>query len=113
MKTHYLLFLITIFTLNVINSDSLFAQGKKNDNNKEVVFVVENMNCKNCQATIEKYIPFEKGVKDLKCDLKNKRVTVTYDTKKTSVEKLQVGFNKIKFPAVVAPVDDESKKDKK
>lgn len=108
-STH--LFLLLAFFLMISAVESLSAQEKKK--NEKVVFYVENMNCKNCQATIEKYIPFEKGVKDLKCDLENKKVTVTYDLKKTNTEKLKEGFKKIKFPAVIAPSTSELSEKKK
>jgi len=49
-----------------------------------------------------KNIAFEKGVKDLVCDLKTKTVTVTYDTRKTDLETLLKAFEKIGKPATVA-----------
>jgi len=79
------------------------AQDKKIQKEETVVFYVENLNCKNCQATIEKYIAFEKGVKDLQTELEKKTVKVTYDPSKTDPQKLMKGFEKIKFPAVIAP----------
>ncbi|MEZ4996559.1 MAG: heavy metal-associated domain-containing protein [Bacteroidales bacterium] len=36
------------------------------------------MDCESCVNTIMKNIPFEKGVKDVKCDLTTKEVTVQY-----------------------------------
>lgn len=108
MKTIRSLSLILFSLLFLFNTNDVFSQEKKEKNQETVIFYVENMHCKNCQATIEKYIPFEKGVKDLKCDLENKLVTVIYDSKKTNPEKLQKGFEKIKFPVVIAPVEEES-----
>jgi len=48
-----------------------------------------------------KNIAFEKGVKDLVCDLDSKTVTVTYDANKTDVPKLLTAFEKIHKPATV------------
>lgn len=62
------------------------------------------MECANCQKKVEKNIAFEKGVTDLKCDLKTRTVNVTYKTDKTSKTKLASAFKKIGMEAV--PVDD-------
>ena len=48
-----------------------------------------------------KNIAFEKGVKDLVCDLKTKTVTVTFDAAKTDVPTLLKAFEKIGKPATV------------
>lgn len=48
-----------------------------------------SMDCENCKAKIEKNIPFEKGVSDLKVDLPTKTVTITYKPRKTNPEKLE------------------------
>lgn len=68
----------------------------KTDKSQTVVFDV-NMNCHNCQAKLEKNIPWEKGVKDMKIDLENKKVTITYDPKKTSEEKLKKAIEGLDF----------------
>lgn len=109
MKINRLFLLLTALLVIIGSVSPLAAQEAKKNKKEEVVFFVENMNCKNCQATIEKYISFEKGVKDLKCDLENKLVTITYDPKKTDPEKLMKGFEKIKFPAVIAPKKEVKK----
>ena len=48
-----------------------------------------------------KNIAYEKGVKDIVCDLKTKTVTVTYDANKTDVPTLLKAFEKIGKPARV------------
>ena len=48
-----------------------------------------------------KNIAWEKGVKDLVCDLQKKTVTVTYDTRKTDLETLLKAFEKIGKPATL------------
>ena len=64
----------------------------KNDTIKkkteEVTFIV-NMHCDACKEKIEKYIPMERGVKDINVDLEKKEVTVIYKPAKTDVEKLK------------------------
>ncbi len=100
MKTKVLLIALSglfsvLFTVEVI------AQDKKKTEN--IYFYVDGMNCKNCKATIEKNIAFEKGVTDLSCDLSSKTVKVTYKPEKTTPEKLSEAFNKIKMPAQLLP----------
>ncbi len=56
---------------------------------QEVVLFINNMECANCQAKVEKTLAYEKGVKDLKFDLQKRQVTITFDSEKTTVEKLQ------------------------
>jgi len=108
MKSDHLFLSLAIVLLAFVGSGTLSAQDKKKNNKEEVVFFVEKMHCDNCKATIEKYIAFEKGVTDMKCDLADKLVTVTYDAQKTNPEKLQEGFSKIKYPAVIVPAKSKS-----
>ena len=68
---------------------------------KQVVMLSCDLHCKGCCDKIMKNIAFEKGVKDLVCDLKTKTVTVTYDAAKTDVPTLLKAFDKIGKPAKV------------
>jgi len=68
---------------------------------KQVVVLSCDLHCKGCCDKIMKNIAFEKGVKDLVCDLKTKTVTVTYDAAKTDVPTLLKAFDKIGKPAKV------------
>ena len=88
-----------IFVLVVFSSTFfIHAQDSKKTKSKyeETVFKV-NMSCQNCQAKIEKNIPWEKGVKDLKVDLEKKTVTVQYDQKKTTEANLEQAIKKLGF----------------
>ena len=68
---------------------------------KQVVVLSCDLHCKGCCDKIMKNIAFEKGVKDIVCDLKSKTVTVTYDAGKTDVPTLLKAFDKIGKPAKV------------
>ena len=84
------------------------AQETKKKNTKETTkFLVPDMDCENCMKKIEKNIRFEKGVTDLKCDLKTKTVEVTYKTEKTTEKKLITAFKKINYNAEVTKKDLE------
>ena len=68
---------------------------------KQVVVLSCDLHCQGCCDKIMKNIAFEKGVKDIVCDLKNKTVTVTYDANKTDIPTLLKAFEKIGKPAKV------------
>lgn len=68
---------------------------------KQVVVLSCDLHCQGCCDKIMKNIAFEKGVKDLACDLKTKTVTVTYDANKTDLPTLLKAFDKIGKPAKV------------
>lgn len=57
------------------------------------------MHCANCEKKIKENIRFEKGVKSIKTNLKDKTVTVEYDADKTTVDNIIKGFKKIKYEA--------------
>ena len=69
--------------------------------NKQVVVLACDIHCQGCCDKIMKHIAFEKGVKDIVCDLKTKTVTVTFDANKTNVPTLLDAFAKIGKPAKV------------
>lgn len=68
---------------------------------RTVVFKVEQMECPNCERKVKNNIKYEKGLKEFSTDVKSQTVTITYDAKKTDVKKLQAGFKKFKYEAVV------------
>ena len=57
------------------------------------------MHCENCEKKIKDNIRFEKGVKSIKTNLKDKTVTIEYDADKTNVQNIIQGFKKIKYEA--------------
>ena len=68
---------------------------------KQVVVLSCDLHCQGCCDKIMKNIAFEKGVKDIVCDLQTKTVTVTYDANKTDIPTLLKAFEKIGKPAKV------------
>jgi copper chaperone CopZ len=57
------------------------------------------MHCNNCEKKIKENIRFEKGIKSIKTNLKDKTVTIEYDADKTTVDNIIKGFKKIKYQA--------------
>ena len=63
---------------------------------REVVFTpTPAMSCQNCEDKIKGNMRFEKGVVKVETDREKQTVTITYDPKKTDVEKLQAAMKKI------------------
>ncbi len=73
-----------------------YAGGKKE---KTTVVFQTDMHCHKCAEKVNENISFEKGVLDIRIDEKTKQVTITYDAKKTSVEKLQKSIQKLGYTA--------------
>ena len=96
MKTK-MLKLVSLIVVCLFAISPAMAQRK---GEKKTIFKVE-MDCGNCVKKIEENIAWEKGVTDLKCDLKNKTVEVTYKTSKTDDQKLLAAFEKIGKPAAI------------
>ena len=68
-----------------------------NDKKKETVTYLVSMTCGNCQQRIEKNIPYEKGVTDLKVDLEHKLVTVEFRSDKTNAANIKAALTKMGF----------------
>ena len=94
MKKYILLFICILYSS--VFYTPLFAKP-----NKQVVVLSCDLHCQGCCDKIMKNIAFEKGVKDIVCDLETKTVTVTYDANKTDVPTLLKAFEKIHKPATV------------
>lgn len=73
---------------------------------KDIKTIVLNttpaMHCANCENRIKSNIRFEKGIKEIETNLKDKTVTIKYDADKTTIEKIIAGFAKIDYVATVA-----------
>lgn len=74
------------------------AQDEKAKENVTVKFET-SIDCQNCVNTIMKNIPFEKGVKDVKCDLPTKVVTISYNPEKTNAPALKRAIEKLGYTA--------------
>ena len=88
------------------------GEGRERGSRQTVVLAVD-IHCQGCCDKIMKNIAFEKGVKDLVCDLDTKTVTVTYDASKTDIPTLLKAFEKIHKPATVKEIVSKNPKDPK
>ena len=62
-----------------------------------VMFFIPNMHGDHWKNRIEKVIPFEKGVKDLIFDLEGQKLTIVYQSQKTTPESLRKSLEKIGY----------------
>ena len=71
-----------------------------------VVTTVPQMHCASCENKIKGNLRFEKGVKQIECDIPKQMVTITYDGEKTNPEAIMKSFTMFGYKAT------EVKKDK-
>ncbi|MGN0227885.1 MAG: heavy-metal-associated domain-containing protein [Paludibacteraceae bacterium] len=93
--------LLILMMMCLLPGSMIAAEKTDKPQKKEVVVLSCDLHCQGCCDQIMKNIAWEKGVKDIVCDLKTKTVKVTYDPRKTDVEKLLKAFEKIGKPAKV------------
>lgn len=73
------------------------AQAQKND--LVTVCYQSNMDCHECESKLNNYLKFEKGVKDLKVDLKSNTIKVVYKSGKNTPENVAKGIKKLGYEA--------------
>lgn len=83
--------------LIMVSTYDLKAQEPKTD--LETVCYKSSMDCQNCEVTLTNYLKFEKGVKDLKVDLKTNTIKVVYKSGKNTSENLAKGIKKQGYEA--------------
>ncbi len=78
-----------------------------------VVTTVPQMHCASCENKIKGNLRFEKGVKQIECDIPKQMVTITYDGEKTNPEAIMKSFTKFGYKATEVKKDKpEAKKEK-
>jgi Copper chaperone len=100
-------FLLIMVCLTTISFGTYAQDKKEKKNNKEEVIFDVPMTCHNCQKKIEKNIPFEKGVSNMKVDLDSKTVMVQYNPNKTNVGNLQKAFAKLGYEANIHAPEEQ------
>lgn len=99
-----ILFLLALLPFMGMNAA---PENKAKQPTKETVVLACDLHCQGCCDKVVKNIAWEKGVKDIVCDLKTKTVTVTYDPRKTNVEMLLKAFERIGKPAKVVKSEEK------
>lgn len=75
-----------------------------------VVTTQPQMHCENCEKKIKGNLRFEKGVKEIQCDIEGQRVTITYDADKTNVEAIIKSFGKFDYQATEIKTEKPAQK---
>lgn len=83
---------------------------KAQDNKTEEIKIKTSVVCDMCKTTIEKELAFEKGVKKSTVDVDSKIVTVLYNPKKTTPDKIRTAISKIGYDADEVPADTKAYK---
>ena len=68
---------------------------------KRTVVYASDVECKNCEKKVLENISFEKGVKDVKVDLSEQKVTIVFDQAKTDTCTLAKALRKLGYCAEV------------
>ncbi len=87
---------------------ALNAQAKSKAN--ETVKYKTSIDCAACVHKIMTNLPQEKGIKDVKCDLATKEVTVTYQLEKNNPEEIKKSLEKLGYTAKIIPAENKEKK---
>ena len=69
-----------------------------------------SITCDNCVNKIMSNLPKEKGIKDVKCDLTTKEVTVTYQKDKNNPEQIKRSIEKLGYTAKEGTAENSVKK---
>ena len=110
MKKYLLIIICSVFC--ALSASAANGPSAKRSNSRQTVVLSCDLHCQGCCDKIMKNIAFEKGVKDLVCDLDTKTVTLTYDTTKTDLPTLLKAFEKIHKPAKVKEAESQEPKAK-
>ncbi len=102
--------IITVFcsALLLLSSGTTVISAKKVKSEPEVaVYTLSpKMTCANCENKIKTNLRFEKGVKEIRTDLKSQTVTVKYDAEKTDKQKITAAFKKIGYTATESAIEE-------
>jgi mercuric ion binding protein len=93
--------LIIALIATVALSTAVWAQTEKEapKEGPQTVKIKTSAVCDMCKETIEKAMAYEKGVKEATLDVDSKILTVTYDPKKTTLEKIKIAITKTGYDA--------------
>lgn len=94
MKTIQRLIIMVLFM-----AIPVIVTAQEKDKKTETVKFSTSIDCENCVNKIMTNLPFEKGIKDVKCDLETREVTVTYQKNKNDTEKIQRAIEKLGYTA--------------
>lgn len=92
-----------LITLCFFSLVAAMAQSKQGE-----VVIKTSARCGMCKETIERYMAFEKGVKQATVNLEDKTVTVKYSPKKTNPDKIRKAVTMSGYDADGLPADPKA-----
>ncbi len=104
--------LMTVILLIIPVVMSAQEKVKEKEKKTETVVFSTSIDCKACVDKIMSNLPQEKGIKDVKCDLSNSQVAVTYQKEKTNTEQIQRSIEKLGYIAKPTTEDNAGKEAK-
>jgi copper chaperone CopZ len=102
--------LIKILLTLVIFALPIIGMGQKKTSSLETVTFLTSIDCQDCVNTIMTNLPFEKGIKDVKCDLKTKEVAVKYQKEKNNPEEIKKSIEKLGYTAKEITAENNAQK---
>jgi len=97
MKKINILFGILLLLLAACSATSV-------EDNYKIVSFDTSLTCENCKTTMFDNLPKEEGVVDLKVSVEEKVVTILYNDKETTVEKLAEKIYSLGYSAYVIEI---------
>lgn len=97
--------IIALFAMLAMVAGVAMAAPKAEKKITTVVFTTD-IDCGHCAEKVYNTIPYEKGIKDVKVDLKTKSVTVQFDAAKNTVESLTKAMQSIKVKVLKTVVKE-------
>ena len=75
-----------------------------------VVTTQPQMHCESCENKIKGNLRFEKGVKQIECNIDEQRVVITYDADKTNSNAIIQSFGKFGYKATEVKTEKQAEK---
>jgi copper chaperone CopZ len=88
----------------------VFITAQEKAKTMETVKFKTSIECNNCVNKVMTNLPQEKGIKDVKCDLASKEVTVSYQKDKNNTADIKKAIEKLGFTAKVVTEEPVVKK---
>lgn len=102
-----------IFVTMLLAAVPLLLSAQEKENAIDTVTFKTSIECSNCVDKVMSNLPFEKGIRDVQCDIGTQEVTVAYRKKKNDPENIRKAIEKLGYTVnQVTEEQDAKKKDK-
>ena len=87
----------------------VFSLSAQQQSKTQTVTIQTNGTCAQCKKIMMENVPQWQGVKECTYDMQSAKVTITYDSKTTNVDKLREGISKLGYNADNVKADPEAR----